>query len=311
MNIALEKFSRLSVNFLLALVTLLSGCKRFDKDQVSICGPTGQLRVGYVGAHEGRQLESQTVLANQEIEKIRELLTVASQCDVVLEPVVSPEQAYVRLSAGQWDAAFLPPGLTALSLENRGGSHYSLLRSLGRRQDSWSVLLVQSGSSYQSIKQLGKARLGLLPRGALSGFYLPLYNLHGLRFASVHYALSYEELLEQLRTNKLDVIAWDRALPDPGGDVRPIFEDENRIPLGAFVLSQQLVARNYQPFLKSLDENASLLPPRLGYVSGQLPETKDLYRLRSIVDNVESWDLPQEGLPYDVYGVKKPLNKVE
>lgn len=282
----------------------ISACKHFGGEQARLCGASGQLRVGFVGAHEGRHKQNQSALADHEISTIRELLTVASRCEVTLEPVASPEQAHVRLRSGQWDAAFLPPGLTAVALENQNGTKYSLLRPLGRRQDSWSVLLVRRDSSYQSIKQLARARLGVLPRGSLSGFYLPLYNLHGLRLASVHYALSYDELLEQLRNNKLDVIAWDGALPAPGDDMRPIFEDKNRIPLGALVLSSGLVAQNYQPFLKTLDENASQLPTQIGYVAGQLPETKDLFRLRSIVNNVEKWDTPQEGLPYDVYGSK-------
>ena len=182
----LRKFSKVTVILVTSITILVSGCKKFVSEGVSICGPTGQLRVGYVGAHEGREMKSQLILTDHEISKLRDLLTVASRCEVVLEPVASPEQAQVRLRRGEWDAAFLPPGLTAVALENQEGTKYSLLRSLGLRQVSWSVLLVRNDSSYQSIKQLGRARLGLLPRGSLSGFYLPLYNLHGLRLASVH-----------------------------------------------------------------------------------------------------------------------------
>ena len=38
-----------------------------------------------------------------------------------------------------------------------------------------------AGSSATAIQDLNGQRLGLLPRGSLTGFYLPLYNLHGIR----------------------------------------------------------------------------------------------------------------------------------
>jgi len=289
----------------------LSGCSPQSAQQVSLCGPTGQLRVGFVGADEGRARGGQAVLPDAEIGRLRDLLTVASRCDVQLEPVASPEQARLRLSAAEWDAAFLPAGLAALALEEAGSGGYSLVRPLGQRRQSRSQLLVRSDSERRSLLQLKGARLGLLPRGSLTGFYLPLYNLHGLTLGSVHYALSYSELLERLRSGKLDVIVWDSALPAPGGDVRVLFEDQNTVPLGSLVISQALVASDHQPFLRTLDASASQLPPSLGYAAGVLPEAQELQRLRTVVNSVESWDLPLEGQPYSVYGHKQQLTPAE
>lgn len=286
----------------------LAGCGQQPSERVSLCGPVGQLRVGYVGAEEGRAMAGQAVLPDSDISRLRDLLTIASRCEVSLEPVVSPEQARQRLGAGEWDVAFLPPGLAALAMEGSDQRDYSLLRPLGQRSQSRSQLLVPSGSDRRTLAQLNGARLGLLPRGSLTGFYLPLYNLHGLRLQSVHYALSYRELLDQLRAGKLDVIAWDASLPDPGTDVRVIVDDPNLIPVGALVLSQPLVAADHQPFLKLLDQSAAQLPPSLGYVAGVLPEAQGLQRLRTVVTNVESWTLPLKGQPYAVYGRKQQLN---
>lgn len=293
-----------------ALAAGLSGCGQQPAAQVSLCGPTGQLRVGYVGAEEGRGAAGQAVLSDQDISRVRDLLTIASQCEVSLEPVASPEQARQRLGAGEWDVGFLPPGLAALAIEGSGSRDYSLLRPLGQRSQSRAQLLVRSGSDRRKLEQLKSARLGLLPRGSLTGFYLPLYNLHGLSLQSVHYALSYRELLDQLRAGKLDVIAWDASLPDPGADVRVIVDDPNLIPVGALVLSQPLVAADHQPFLRVLDQSAPQLPPSLGYVAGVLPEAQQMHRLRTVVTNVESWNLPLEGQPYAVFGRKQQL-KVE
>jgi phosphonate transport system substrate-binding protein len=291
-----------------SMLWLLTGCGQPPSAQVSLCGSAGQLRVGYVAADEGRGGAGQAGLLDPDISRLRDLLTIASRCEVSLEPVASPEQARQRLGAGEWDLAFLPPGLAALAIERSGNRDYSLLRPLGQRSQSRSQLLVSSGSDRRTLAQLNGARLGLLPRGSLTGFYLPLYNLHGLRLQSVHYALSYRELLDQLRAGGLDVIAWDASLPDPGGDVRVIVDDPNSIPVGALVLSQALVAADHQPFLKLLDQSAAQLPPALGYVAGVLPEAQRLQRLRTVVASVESWTLPLEGRPYGVYGRKQPLN---
>jgi phosphonate transport system substrate-binding protein len=289
------------------VAAVFSACRAQSPQQVSLCGPTGQLRVGFVGADEGRARGGQAVLPDQEIGRLRDLLTVASQCEVQLEPAASPEQARLRISSAEWDAAFLPAGLAALALEGSGAGDYSLVRPIGQRRQSRSRLLVRADSVWRSLPQLKGARLGLLPRGSLTGFYLPLYNLHGLSLGSVHYALSYLELLEKLRARQLDVIVWDSALPEPGGDVRVLFEDQNTVPLGALVLTQSLVAADHQPFLRVLDESSSQLPPSLGYAAGVLPEAQELQRLRTVVNSVESWDLPLEGQPYSVYGNKQQL----
>ena len=291
---------------LLALVAV-GACRREPPAQVQLCGSAGQLRVGYVGAEEGRARGGQAVLSASDIARVRDLLTVASRCEVLLEPVASPEQARQRLSRGDWDVAFLPAGLAALALEGSGQADYNLVRPLGQRSQSRSRLLVSAASARRTPQQLQGARLGLLPRGSLTGFYLPLYNLHGLSLRSVHYALSYSELLEQLRAGRLDVIAWDAALPDPGADVRVLSEDRNAIPVGALVLSQALVAADYHPFLRVLDQSAAQLPPNLGYVAGVLPEAHRLQRLRSVITNVESWKLPLEGQSYAVFGRKQQL----
>lgn len=299
--------SRLPLVAIAGLAMSLLACGHQPTSKVSLCGPTGQLRVGLVGAEEGRASAAQAALSDQDISRVRDLLTVASQCEVMLEPVASPEQARQRLGSGGWDVGFLPPGLAAFALEGSADRGYSLLRPLGQRSQSRSQLLVRATSDLRTLQQLNSARLGLLPRGSLTGFYLPLYNLHGLSLQSVHYSLSYSELLEQLRGGKLDVIAWDASLPDPGGDVRVIVNDPNLIPVGALVLSQPLVAADHQSFLKVLDESAPQLPPSLGYVAGVLPETQALQRLRTVVTNVESWNLPLEGQPYAVYGRKQQL----
>ena len=286
----------------LLAVLVTTACGGRQTSDVALCGSGARLRVGLVGAVEGRAQSAAQLLPDQDQFRLRELLTVASRCEVQLEPVLSSEQARLRLQSGDWDLAFLPPGLTALALEQRGS--YALVRQLGRRSNAKSQMLVRSDSGFETRGDLRGRRLGVLPRGSLTGFYLPLFNLYGLRFSEVHYALSYAELRAMLTNGEVDVIAWDGSLPIDSTRFKVLHEDSHVIPLGALALSQSLLQSDHQPFLRQLDENVTQLPPSLGYASGVIPEPYALQELRAIVTAVEGWTLPKAGQPYIVHGSK-------
>lgn len=286
-------------------VLVVTACGVPQTSNVALCGSGARLRVGFVGAAEGRAQSAAEVLPEQDQFRLREFLMVASRCEVQLEPVLSSEQARLRLQSGEWDLAFLPPGLTALALEQTGS--YGLVRQLGRRTNAKSQLLVRADSGFKTRADLSGRRLGVLPRGSLTGFYLPLFNLYGLHFSEVQYALSYAELRTMLNAGDVDVIAWDGSLPIDSTRLRVLHEDSHLIPLGALALSQSLLQSDHQPFLRQLDESVTELPPSLGYASGVIPEPYALKELRAIVTAVEGWTLPQAGQPYIVYGSTKSM----
>ena len=284
----------------ISLALLLTGCHGSFPEDVVLCGPSGTLRVGYVGAAEGQVLDMSQVISDSDQERMRTLMTVAGRCDVQFEPLLSPERARLRLQAGHWDLAFLPPGLTALAMQP--GVDGQPVRSLTRRNSSRSALLVSAGSPFRSLEDLNDQRLGLLPRGSLTGFYLPLYNLHGLRLKEVRYAISYSVLLSLLRAGDVDAIAWDVGLLSPGAGMRVLAEDSHDIPSGAMVLSQSLVNADHKSFLATLDSSVAEMPEELGYASAVLPSPQDYQDLKDIVSHVEGWTLPEEGRPYTVFG---------
>ncbi|MAR07283.1 MAG: phosphonate ABC transporter substrate-binding protein [Cyanobium sp. NAT70] len=285
---------------------MLVGCGSSTDDQVSVCGPQGNLRVGFVGSVEGKSEISESLIADDELERMRTLLTIASRCEVQFEPVFSSERARERLVRGEWDIAFLPPGLTAMAMQR--GVEDQPIRQLVRPNRSRSALLVHRDSAVKTLADLNGKRLGLLPRGSLTGFYLPLYNLHGLTLKEVRYANNFEELLTLLKNGDLDVIAWDTGLSEPGDAYRLLAEDNHDIPHGSMVLSKEILKRNYKPMLKVLDDSAGQMPKSLGYSSGTLPAVDAYYSLKEIVRHVESWTLPLNRQRYVVFGVKDRSN---
>lgn len=284
---------------MLALALLIAGCQASVPEGSSVCGSGGTIRVGYVGVAEGQTLDEAQVISASDLERMRTLMSVASRCPVEFEPLLSPERARQRLQSGYWDLAFLPPGLTALAIQP--GVDHQPVRSLMQRNRSRSALLVKVGSSVQRIQDLNGQRLGLLPRGSLTGFYLPLYNMHGVRLEQVRYAISYPDLLEMLRAGVVDAIAWDSALPSPGADVRVLAEDSHEIPSGAMVLSPSLQAQDHKHLLATLDASANQMPQDLGYSAVALSAPLLFQDLRDIVRHVESWSLPEDGRSYTVY----------
>ena len=287
---------------LLGLSLLVTACGGAAVSRKPLCGSNGTLRVGLVDPREGLSTSSQPPFADQEIEGLRTLLVHASKCEVELEPLSSTDRAREKLASRHWDAAFLPPGLTAFSLRQPAG--YLPLRVLGGRQTSRSSILVLASSRFQRLADLNGARVGLLPRGSLTGFYLPLYNMHGLTLGQVVFALDFPALLTMLEQGQVDAIAWDDSLPPPPVPVRSLSKDIHKIPLGALVLGGGLANADYLPFLKQLDASAAQMPAVIGYAATILPNQQDIQPLKAIVDSVEGWEMPLDGQSYRVFGKK-------
>jgi phosphonate transport system substrate-binding protein len=279
---------------------VLTACSGEPAAGPPFCGASGGLRVGVVGGTEGAAGVGEGQLDEAQTFQLRDQLTVASRCEVQVEPVQSPELARSRLAAQAWDLAFLPPGLMAFSMELK--PPYVPIRSIGTSRQSRSSIVVPQSSDIRNVAELKGARIGLLPRGSLTGFYLPIYNMHGLQLAEVVYALDYSGLLRMLSSGRVDAIAWDEARPEPALPLRRIMTDSHAIPLGSMVVREDLTSGNLAGLLVVLDDSARDLPPGLGYVPGAPgPADPSVPELRAIVTHVESWQLPVEGQPYRVF----------
>lgn len=284
----------------LPLALLLAGCQRGEEGTASVCGASGRLKVGVVGSIEGDETVAAQRLDAATLFGLRDRLMAASRCEVELEPVQSPEQAHQRLTDQAWDLAFLPPGLMAFAMDRP--TPYRPVRLLGTPRRSRSSIVVRADSSIQERRHLEAARLGLLPRGSLTGFYLPLYNLHGVSLAKVVYASDYAGLLQLLGKGVVDAIAWDESRSDPPLPLRRVLVDQRPIPLGALVIREDLSGPGLAGLLRSLDADAVSLAPALSYVAGEEPQQDNSTAgLRAVIATVERWTLPLDGQPYHVY----------
>ena len=197
------------------MVNLILACGSSSDQPTSLCGPQGSLRVGYVGSGEGRTDSAADLITDPDLERMRTLLTLASRCDVQFEPLLSPERARQRLIRGEWDLAFLPPGLTAMAMQR--GVDDQPIRKLVRPNRSRSALLVRRDSGLNSTVDLNGARLGLLPRGSLTASTCPLQPAW-IEVEGGSLRQQFRCSAGHAQAGDVDVIAWDSGAPR-GDDV--------------------------------------------------------------------------------------------
>jgi phosphonate transport system substrate-binding protein len=152
---------------------------------------------------------------------------------------------------------------------------------------------VLEDSPIKGYADMNGAKLGLLPRGSLVGFYLPLYNLYGVRVSGIAYGVSFIDLAEKLAAGTINAMAWDanQSQRPPGTRVAAV--DPHLIPGGAMVMKSTLNSADYKSLLAVLDANAFQLPAFLGYSSGSFPDPRSYHHFTKIIRDVDSWTLPQ------------------
>jgi phosphonate transport system substrate-binding protein len=243
-----------------------------------------------------------------DLHDLRDLLAKASGCPLEVQPIQSKAIGRRGLLNGSWDFAFLSPSLTVMALQQQQ-TPYTAIRTLGLRVGSRSSILVPEGSSIRGYGDLNGARLGLLQKGDLLGYYLPIYNLYGVRLAGIRYGSDFEALARELAAGTIDAMVWDaKQTPMPKG-TRLGAVDPHRIPAGALVMRSTLNDSDYRSMLSVLDDNAFQLPTSMGYSSGSIPDRRSYYHVTRIVRDVDSWQEPVEVMTEAGFSSPAPKQK--
>lgn len=260
------------------------------KHKAALC-PNGQtLRIGV-----DQQLFTSQQAANQqekEIKRLESFLQKTTHCLIQIEPIVNANIGRESLNKGIWDFTFLAPSLSVIALADN--SQYVPLRSLGQDISARSALLVRNKDNIRSYSELNNKRIGLL-LSDLNGYYLPRFNLHGVKVSYVDTGLSYDDLAEKLKKNDVDAIAWNTHItPLPNEtQVGPI--DAHLLPAGALLMHSRLNSLDYTKLLKDMDNYSFQLPAFLRYGAGTRPQESSYRELIKIVQTVEKWD--KDALP--------------
>jgi len=222
-----------------------------------------------------------------EIKKLETFLGKVTRCSIQMEPIVNPQLGRKSIRSGSFDFAFLAPTLSVLALSQDSG--YVLLRTLGQDALVRSAMLVPDKSNVKDYSGLNGKRIGLLSSG-LIGYYLTRYNTYGVNIVGTDYGLSYEDLVDKLKNNQVDAIAWDTQITPlpPGTRLGAI--DPHQLPSGALLMHSRLNSLDYTGLLKDLDGNSFQLPSFLRYGAATKPELTSYNHFIRIVQTVDQWD---------------------
>ena len=209
---------------------------------------TKKLVVGVVGYGESnRSLEQYA--------QLQDYLSIELKSIVELEPAYNEIQAKEQISRKNWDIVFASPGLAAIAISRH---EYLPLVSLEGIERTKSAIVVNDDSNFQNLKDLSDKSIALGQEGSATSYYLPIYNLYGLRLQKVLFSPTPQTSLQWLEQSKIDAAALSlQELNQYRRDFSPkqfriLQVDSHTIPAGAILVSDNIDEKQYTAILDAL-----------------------------------------------------------
>lgn len=208
---------------------------------------------------------------------------------IEIEPAYNEVKALEQISQQKWDLVFAPPGLAAIAIFRY---NYEPIISLEGRDKTRSAIVVRSDSTFEKREDLAKQSIALGQKGSATGYYLPIYNLFGLRFSEVLYAATPQTVLQLLDEGKVAVGALSVADYNlhrrnfSPNRFKAIYIDNHEVPPGAILISDRLEPEQRERIKSVLAETPSFIASSAGY----LPQEKipDYTYLIGVIERVQN-----------------------
>jgi phosphonate transport system substrate-binding protein len=209
---------------------------------------------------------------------------------IEIEPVYNEVKALDQISNKRWDLVFAPPGLAAIAISRY---NYQPIVPLEATDETRSVIVAQSNSPFKERRDLVGKTIVLGQKGSATGYYLPLYNLYGLKFAQILYAATPEEVLQSIDENKaaagaLSVADYNlyRRDFDPNR-FKIIHVDEHPVPSGAILISDRLELNQQDKIAIVLNQTPSFIAASAGFLPNEpLPDYQYLIKVIKRVQEI-------------------------
>ncbi len=209
---------------------------------------------------------------------------------IEIEPVYNEIKALEQISGKKWDLVFAPPGLAAIAISRY---NYQPIVPLEATDETRSVIVARSNSTFKERRDLGGQTIALGQKGSATGYYLPLYNLYGLKFAQIFYAATPEEVLQLIDENKVAVGALSvaeynlyRRNFDPNR-FKVIYVDEHPVPSGAILISDRVEFNQQDKIAIALSQTPSFIAASAGFLPNEpLPNYQYLIKVIKRVQEI-------------------------
>ena len=180
---------------LLIIIFTLVACNR--SEEVTI----GKYTVGVVDYGENKKFL-------QQYANFKKYLGTQLNSFIELEPAYNEVRALQQISSKEWDLVIAPPGLAAIAISRY---NYEAFIPLEGREETFSVIVTKQKFPFQKRQDLGGKTIALGQKGSATGYYLPIYNLYGLKFRKVLYAPTPQDILQWLNNGEATVGALSLA----------------------------------------------------------------------------------------------------
>lgn len=261
---------------LLIFIFILTACDRPTSETIS------KHNIGIVS------YESENSL--QKFAEFKKYLGMQLNSIIEIEPAYNEVKALEQISQQKWDLVFAPPGLAAVAISRY---NYEPIISLEGRDETRSVIVARSDSTFEKRADLASQSIALGQKGSATGYYLPIYNLYGLKFSKVLYAATPQAILQLLDEGEVAVGALSIAdynlyrrnfSPDR---FKAIYIDNHDVPPGAILISDRLESKQKERIESVLAETPSFIASSAGYLPNEkIPDYKYLIEVIERVQNI-------------------------
>ena len=208
---------------------------------------------------------------------------------IEIEPAYNEVKALEQISQQKWDLVFAPPGLAAIAISRH---NYSPIISLEGRDKTRSVIVVRNDSKFEKREDLARQTIALGQKGSATGYYLPIYNLYGLRFDEVLYADTPQAVLQLLNEGKVAVGALSVADYNQyrrnfsPNRFKAIHIDNHDVPPGAILISDRVSPEQRERIESVLAQTPSFIASSAGYLPNE--KIPDYTYLIGVIERVQN-----------------------
>lgn len=260
---------------LVIIIFTLIACDRPEETALS------KLSIGVVSYGENEK-------SLQQYQDFQEYLGTQQNSLIELEPTYNEVKALEQIASKKWDLVFAPPGLAAIAITQY---NYEPLVPLEGRDQTRSVIVTQQDSTAKSRQDLAGETIALGQKGSATGYYLPIFNLYGLKFKQVLFAPTPKNILQLLDQDQ--IAAGALSLEDFNQlkrDYKPnqfkiLYLDRHNVPPGAILISDRLERNQQEQIRLTLRQTPSFISSSAGYLPNE--ELPDYAYLTKVIKRVQ------------------------
>lgn len=263
---------------LIVVIFTLTACNRSTNDNI-----LGRHTIGVVSyGKSNNSLKQYADFKNYLGSELKSLIEI--------EPVYNEVKALEQISRKRWDLVLAPPGLAAIAISSY---NYEPILPLEGGDKSRSVIVAREDSPFEERQDLAGQVIALGQKGSATGYYLPLYNLYGLRFEEILYAPTPQKVLQWLDEGKASAGALSLAEYNfyrrnfSPNTFKVIHIDQHPVPPGAILVSDRIERNQHAQIIVKLINTPSFISASAGFLPNEkLPDYSYLIKVIERVQEI-------------------------